>query len=610
MGKIRFIYLIILLITPFHCFSRQNSDTVLINRLLIKSTTFRNTNPDSMFFYLAKAEQLSDKAVNKQHLSRTYQQMAEYYKMKEDYGQVTDKILKALRIEEQLSNASQIAKLNTDLGKVYAKMEKFPKAMGYYTKSLDIYNQLKDSISIGIVYSYIGKLHRSREFCEKRTSDQKEIDYQNALKYYEKSMGIFTRHHSDENLIGLYLNMASVHNMMQKGDKALPFVLKAMNYYKSKNDLEGIASTYYNLGITYRRMKQYDKAVESFRETIRYGKEHNITEGLQFVYEELSQAYYEAGDYKNSRDNYVQYMILRDSIYNQEKSKQIFESETKYQTEKKEKQILTLTLEKKRKQQYVYLMIGFLAILGLGGTFLLNRARNKTIIAEQFNRINEQKIKEMEQERQLIAAHAVLHGEESERTRLARDLHDGLGGLLSGLKLSLNSIKGNIFLSEENVDQFNKAMGLLDVSMRELRRVAHNMMPEALSKFGLKDALTDFCMGLDSSQTEVKFRFYGIEKRLEQNLEICLYRISQELINNALKHANATEIILLIVQEEKRIHLTVQDNGVGFDPEILNVSKGSGIPNIRSRVEALNGQLEIFASKGKGSEISVEFILS
>jgi signal transduction histidine kinase len=220
--------------------------------------------------------------------------------------------------------------------------------------------------------------------------------------------------------------------------------------------------------------------------------------------------------------------------------------------------------------------------------------------------ITEQKLQHLEKERQLLATQSVLQGEEAERGRLAKDLHDGLGGLLSGVKLSLTGLKVNYALSDENVKKFDHTLDLLDSSIKEMRRISHNMMPEALIKFGIKDALADFCSNLEK-QIKINFNAYGTEKRINQDIEISLYRIAQELINNAIKHSQANELIVQLIVEDSRVNLTVQDNGQGFDTSILSTSKGAGIANIRSRVEAFNGRIDIYSEPGKGAEFIVEF---
>lgn len=609
MKLIRFNTICLALLIPLYCLAQQGSDTIAVRNLLDKAEKLKYLSPDSSFNYITQAEKLSLRQGNQSFLSEVYQQKGDYFRGREEYDNATEQYLRALKIEDKQNNLSKIALLNDRLGMVYFTQEKFYKAMSYYNNALETYLKLNDSLHIATVYSHIGTNYNSREYCESRTVPQKRVDFNTAIEYYKKSENILKKLNDQKELGRVYISLASVYNKFQLPDTALDYLLKAMDFFRSQKDSVSIADANYTLGMTYRRLKQFQRSLDCFHQCIAFAKAHNYTEGIQYVYEAMAQTYEDAGDFKKSLSNYKTYMFLRDSTYSVEKSKHIFDLEAKYQSEKKENQILTLTVEKDRKQLMVYILIGTLIIIGLGGAFFLHHTRSRAIIAEQNNKINEQKITEMEKERQLIAAHAVLHGEETERTRLARDLHDGLGGLLSGLKLSLNNIKGNIFLTEGNVDQFNKALGLLDISMKELRRVAHNMMPEALSKFGLKEALQDFCSGIDNSKTEVKLRFYGEESRIDQKIEISLYRIVQELINNALKHANATEIVVLIVQEMNRIHLTVQDNGRGFDPDMLKASKGAGLPNIRSRVESLNGVLDVYSKPDKGTEVSVEFKL-
>lgn len=169
-------------------------------------------------------------------------------------------------------------------------------------------------------------------------------------------------------------------------------------------------------------------------------------------------------------------------------------------------------------------------------------------------------------------------------------------------------MKGNVVLTESHVSQFDHALSLLDNSITELRRVAYNMMPENLHHFGLKKALEEFCNGLNGSTgTHLQFSFFGTDHRFEQNSEVIAFRIAQELLNNAMKHASATDINIQLVQEETRVSLTVQDNGKGFDPEQVNEANSSGLRNIRSRVDSLGGNFSVYSEAGQGTEMTVEF---
>ncbi len=219
---------------------------------------------------------------------------------------------------------------------------------------------------------------------------------------------------------------------------------------------------------------------------------------------------------------------------------------------------------------------------------------------KQKRRKTELQLKQLEQEKQLVATRSVLEGEMQERSRLARDLHDGLGGILSAAKINMSELKNGALLEFPDVEGINRIMGLLDESLRELRRVAHHLMPESLSRYGLKIALSDFCRTVE----KIEFAWFGEEERLEHQLEIVVYRIVHELVNNALKYSEATRILVHIVQDTDRISLTVEDNGRGFDTSAATT--GTGLQNIRTRVAALEGNMDIFSTENEGTEVHVE----
>jgi signal transduction histidine kinase len=169
------------------------------------------------------------------------------------------------------------------------------------------------------------------------------------------------------------------------------------------------------------------------------------------------------------------------------------------------------------------------------------------------------------------------------------------------------SIKGKAILSRETIELYDHALSLLDTSLRELQQIAGNLMPETLFRFGLRQTLSDFCEGLGGKDLQVNFSFYGIEKRYEENLEIASYKIVYELIDNAVKHSEATEITVQLVSEEGRLSITVQDNGKGMDMNSQNLSTGSGLANIRSRVASFDGHFDLSSEHGKGTEAIIEF---
>jgi two-component system, NarL family, sensor kinase len=585
-------------------------DTVRMERYLDKAEKFIKSNPDSSLIYITKAEKLSNGRLTGRFLSKADHTLGFYYINSEDFSKATKCFLEALAIDEERKDYKHFAKSNDNLGWIYFIFEKFSKSMDYYKQALDVYTQIGDTIGIAKVNTHIGILYMSKEYCENRTDAQKRTDYLTAIPYYNLALTLYQKIGNKDGIINVYNNLGVVYNKLNEPHKTIEYLKPVEEYYVQTNNIEGLSNVNRALGRAYLTLKQYEKSLAYYNQSIDLSKKNNLTGGIQFLYEDLAYAYEVSGDYKNAKNYYVKYMILRDSIYNSEKTKQIFELETKFQTEKKEKEILVLTMTKKKKNFFIYSLILICVLFLVTGLYFLNRMRSKRIIAEHENLLKAQKIKELESERQLIATQSVLRGEETERERLARDLHDGLGGLLSGVKLSLTHLKGTYLLPQENVIKFDRTLELLDSSISEMRRISHNMMPEALVKFGLKDALNDFINRMDRQKgIHFSFQFFGKEERVERSLETVTYRIAMELVNNAIKHAQAKSILVQLVQDEKRIHLTVQDDGIGFDVHAIELTNSSGMKNLKARVASFKGKLDMFSEPGKGAEISIEFSL-
>ena len=264
-----------------------------------------------------------------------------------------------------------------------------------------------------------------------------------------------------------------------------------------------------------------------------------------------------------------------------------------------EREIQLLRIRQKNTLNYILIAGAAIALLILFLSYR-NYRQNKEI---QLRRINE-----LEREKKLTATEAVFKGEEQERTRMAKDLHDGLGGLLSGIKYSLNTMKGNLIMTPENNQTLERSMDMLDSSIKEMRRVAHNMMPETLVKFGLDIALKDFCSEINQTDAlMISYQSIGLgDATISDITSITIYRIIQELINNTFKHAAAKTAIVQVTNTNGVLAITVEDDGIGFDKEILKYSKGIGWVNIQNRVEFLKGNLDIQSAPGKGTSVHIE----
>jgi signal transduction histidine kinase len=349
--------------------------------------------------------------------------------------------------------------------------------------------------------------------------------------------------------------------------------------------------------------KNFNEAERQLMEGLNVAEADSIIDPLLDIYITLSMIKAAQHDFKAAHFYNQKWDDLSTSLHEEELSEYAMELETKYETEKKEAQIQLQQATIEQKNTLNFILVGSAIVLLI---ISLLSYRNYT----HKQKLQQQRIAELETQQQLTATEAVLKGEEQERTRLAKDLHDGLGGMLSGIKYSLNTMKGNLIMTPDNAQAFERSMDMLDSSIKEMRRVAHNMMPEALVKFGLDTALSDFCNDINQSGViKVAYQSIGLSgtSTLSQTTAIAVYRIVQELLNNVIKHAVAKSVIVQVSKTNDDIAITVEDDGKGFDPAILKGSKGMGWNNIESRITYLKGKLDIQSEPGKGTSVLIEF---
>ncbi|HEY5823190.1 MAG TPA: sensor histidine kinase, partial [Cyclobacteriaceae bacterium] len=405
----------------------------------------------------------------------------------------------------------------------------------------------------------------------------------------------------------VYLNLGDV--CLEKGDYVgmKPYMEKALVLSKKLGIHESELIALKGLSFYYQFKKEYKHSEALAREALALSYKFSQRIQRQKVLAHLSNLGYSRQDIMMGEYYAKQSMLLGDSILNETIRNATLELEKKYENEKKENQIRQLETDKQVQQLSIrqkntlnYILMGSAVTILI--IFLLSYRTYK-----QKQKLQLQRITELETEKQLTATEAVLKGEEKERTRIAKDLHDGLGGMLSGIKYSFNTMKENLVMTPENHRAFERSMDMLDSSIKEMRRVAHNMMPESLVKFGLDTALQDFCNDVNQSGAlQVTYQSIGVNPlKLDQTISIAVYRIVQELINNTMKHARARTAIVQITRTNDQLAVTVEDDGKGFDTTLLTRSEGMGWNNIKSRVDFLKGEIDV-KSDSNGTSVHID----
>jgi two-component system NarL family sensor kinase len=560
-----------------------------IDSLISRAKMFREQlKPDSSIKYYSVALENAYKYDLKKQEAYILKEIGMCYEMLGIYNKSAENLYNSIKISEQINDTELLASAMISLGIVYFDMGRSSDAIEYYNKAYSISKINTDTINMIRAINNIGNAYLTLD-----------NESEKAIPYFEKTVELAIKINYGNAVIAGLTNLVQIYTYKNE-------LIKALNYSKKVMDMCNAGPFIaYNIANIYRQIGKPDSALYFMQ--ISMDSSYTHSELKKSILKDISDIYQEKGDYRKAYEYYVQYTTLKDTLHKENEELQIHELKTLYETEKKESKISHLTIiNQKQKIRNRLLLLCLLFAIGLCLLFIIT-IRNRKKIALQDIEIKETKIRELEKESQIVAAIAALQGEESERSRLARDLHDGLGGLLSGIKFKLNHLKGNFLLDNSSKTDFENTLELLDSSVKELRRVAHNMMPEALIKLGLKDATSDFCSEISNPTIQVDFRFYGENRRIDQKIEISSFRIIQELVNNALKHSEASQIVVQIVQEAERLSISVQDNGKGFDLKKLETNKGVGLSSIKSRVAAHNGTIDINIEPGKGTEIQVEF---
>lgn len=472
---------------------------------------------------------------------------------------------------------------------LYFQLGDYDRAITYGETSVKWMRNIDDPVWLGTALNNLGMSYSKKGYNDKA----KEV-WIEALSISKKIGNLEMEASQMLNLADLQMNTGEYEGLREKYERALVL-------YRKIDAVEGMAISLRGLATDAFFRKDLSAAKEYGLRSLEVIDQNDLLFERKKSLETLSQISFASGELKEGHRYLKEAAVIEDSLNNERIRRKMVEFETKYEVSVKDARIKLQQAEIQRKSTLNYILIGSaLAVLVI---FMLSFRNYK-----QKQQLQQKRIVELEQENQLAATEAVLKGEEQERTRLAKDLHDGLGGMLSGIKYSMNTMKGNLIMTEENARAFERSMDMLDSSISEMRRVAHNMMPEALVKFGLDAALRDFCNGVtESGALQVRYQSINVEGHsINQTTAITLYRVVQELINNTIKHASARKAIVQLSRKDGRLYLEVEDDGVGFDTAILETVKGIGWTNIKNRVGFLKGVLDVHSEKGKGTSVHIE----
>ena len=582
---------------------RIKYDKGIIEYFRIKAVTyFLQQKEDSVAQYIQMAYDQAKLYGNQKEQALVLDLKAWIFQAKEENDSATHYYIEALKIADKLEDNKFSAEISNNLSMLFLAIGDADKATEYANKVYHIGRKLSDTMLITN-----GLFNRGNAKLQVKKYDSAMVLYNSVnelVKDPVKYNYVLFRALSNE--ASIFTDQGNFNEGIAKYKNILSLLPGA--------DPSILSYVYAGLGTAQLKAKRLNEAENSLYKSIENGTKAGQTQVLRDSYLLLSEIKEAQTNFKEAFEYLKKYEVLNDTLTSQNTSKNMHLLERKYNTATKDNQIANqqLTLIKNKniiqsKDLLNFLLAGGLILILIIAVSIFRNFKQRQKLSEKEKELQKQKIIELEKAHQMLAMQSIIQGQEEERSRLARDLHDGVGSLLSGVKLSMSSMKGNVFLSEENAHAFNNVIAQLDLSIAELRRVSHNMMPEALIKYGLKEALENYCENLNhSGKIKVQLQAYGMDQRLDQNSEIIIYRIVQELLTNILKHAEATNVLIQFIRKEDKFTLTVEDDGKGFNAKELNNKNGAGLANIRARAEYLNGSVDIVSKKEEGTSVTIE----
>ncbi len=532
--------------------------------------------------------EVSKRLGDRQRMGYAYNNMSLQYQAQGKLQQAAESLMKALEISSEIEiptpqHLSDRRKYYNNLSSLLLDMKDLDKGRQYALKAFEVAEQLQDTIAMGrsLVNVLVAEAMANR-------LDQAE---QHGLKL----LAIGKSHGDIQMELQAYINLSDIYRRQKRYHLALETYQKAQSLLKEASPgshvyiLSGISSVYKDMAL-------YQQANTYFDQALSIAQRELAKPQLIELYLSGAEIKEGMGAYQQALQLRKQYEQINDSLRSQETHNTIQELEMRYQTAETEKALAERDLkiseqrnELERKNKWVALTVLLTALLVMILLFtrLINQQKRRTEASEQANRLLE----------------AQLKGEETERARTARELHDGVASILSAAKLHINA--GNHWDSHANA-----VLGqLIETAVQEIRNISHNLAPEAVLDEGFEHAVKEYCQRVNYAGLQLECYVVGELPKLNKDTELLLYRIIQEAVANMVKHAEATEGIVQLLGEAPRLSITIEDNGKGFDPGALKET-GIGLKNLASRIQLLRGSYEVHSTPGKGTSVYIEIDVS
>lgn len=611
--------------------SDNQADTAQVRIWLELADIYRTISRDSSRKYLEKAENKLNSIRSPKLLARMYAQKANEYTRQFKYDSVLHFLEQSQEISEDFYDYITLKKILFGYGIYYHYTEQFDSALLYNQKAIEFVDSTDHADLSSLYYN------RAAVFMIRGSHEQARPNFVLSKSHadlggsFSSAMGalkglLYLATQIDHNLDSLDLYLAEAkalcdqsaspevcmdyhqqaglaYNNLGDMDKSRMHHELALSYARQLNSEYSTLSFLSHLAQLEVQLKNYNQAEHYFTQydSIFRKDPQNYT-GLH-AYQVWADMQTDRGLYKEAISLYKQRATLMDSVHTRIRKERLEEAETRYQSMLKETELLKKEsdLKSARQAQKHWMLVGLclIAVLALGLIIFRQKLRQNALSLE----VQKNVIQHLEQQNKILGLSSLIEGQEKERIRIAKDLHDGLGSLLASVKAHYEKIF-KLAAPEQEIHKYRQAQTMMDDAVDEVRRISHNMMPPLLRTNGLASAVQSFLQGLAGTHNlGLVLDIRNMSEPIDENKALFIYRIIQELTNNVIKHAEASEIQLQMICLNDQIQIIFEDDGKGFDYDPN--STGVGLRSIRSRIDYLGGEIEYISENNNGTTIEI-----
>jgi len=604
------IFLLIIIISNL-AYSQKLSE---IDNLIQKSNDFLSSDLDSAMFYMNKAYVLNVKIGNNYYKARCLYNFGNIYYNKGKSDKAIGFVKNAIEFSERSKNYKILARSYNLLGVIDEDNLDYNKALRKYVIALQYLSNTKDDNYLSVIYSNLGNLsiiqkdtisalnyYELKKKYAIKTNDTLRIlgAYNNialieskrnqykAEKYFNQALFFAKAINSNIEKFNIYINLSNLY-LENNPEKSFVQLEKAKKMIEKIGDKSLYFYVNYNLGGLYRYKNEFEKSIKYYQAAEKYEDFGNIPiEQKKSLLESIYKIYELDKDYKNAFEYKTKYHKIKDSLFTLEKEKDYNRLFAKFEVEKKNNQIIQLTKKKEieslKGSRLLIISILLSVLLLLSILFFFQRLRSQKKIKEKEEKINISK--------------GILEGQNEERKRLAKELHDGVAGSLIGINLMLEQ-ENNIQNSKKIIEIQKNINNLYE----EIRDISHDLRTDVSEHTDLQQLVRNLASGYERTKkfkTNLFFFPDNIFSELNSNVKMDIYRIFQEIFTNAYKHSEAENIDVSCTQNLENLNIIIEDEGKGFSE---NYTEGIGLKNIRERLNKYQGEM-IMENSSKGSVI-------